>query len=436
MKNDKLNKHMSQEDRTIILEGLVKGLKLKEIADLIKKDPTTISKEIKQHRYEKGMNTFNMGSYGILCANLDTCKMKRLCQKTACDILCKRCRSVNCTTKCKDFKPRVCKNLVRFPFTCHSCKNKSGCRLNKFYYDPRLAETEYRDKLTKARQGINMSKEEFNKIDEIITDGIKRGLSIYAILKSHPEINCSERTIYRYVENKYLTAKSIDLRRKVTYKKRYKSKVNREANREARKNRLFTDYMKYMVEHSDILSWELDLVEGLKTDSHYIMTLHNPASNLMIGFIIPNKTPNSISEVFNKLEETLTLDVFKKVFPVILTDRGGEFSKPEDIEFSPNNGEQRAKLFYCDSYSSSQKAHIESNHRLIRYVISKGRSIDSFTQDNMNLLFSHINSYPRESKCGSKPYNIFKAIYSEEILKKIKISLIEYKDLNLTKTLI
>ena len=37
MKNDKLNKHLTQEDRTNILEGLIKGLKLKDIANKVKK---------------------------------------------------------------------------------------------------------------------------------------------------------------------------------------------------------------------------------------------------------------------------------------------------------------------------------------------------------------------------------------------------------------
>lgn len=105
-------------------------------------------------------------------------------------------------------------------------------------------------------------------------------------------------------------------------------------------------------------------------------------------------------------------------------------------KFSHITKEQRTKLFYCDSYSSYQKAEIECNHKLIRYVIPKGRSIDSFTQDDLNLLFSHINSYPRESKYGRKPYDITAMIIGEETLKKIKIFRTEYKDLNLTTSLI
>lgn len=89
-------------------------------------------------------------------------------------------------------------------------------------------------------------------------------------------------------------------------------------------------------------------------------------------------------------------------------------------KFSHVTKEQKTKLFYCDSYSSYQKAEIECNHKMIRYVIPKSRSIDSFTQDNLNLLFSHINSYPRESKYGRKPYDITAMIIGKETLKKLR----------------
>lgn len=436
MKNDKLNKHLTQEDRTNILEGLIKGLKLKDIAKSIRKDPTTVSKEIKLRRYSKPGNQYNRGGYGYLCANLETCEINNLCGSSCGNYRCKRCKSINCTLKCDNFVQKECKSITRFPFTCHSCSKKTTCRLDHYYYDPKLADSEYREKLKTSREGINLTENEFRIIDEAIKDGVERGLSIYVILKEHPEIVCSERTVYRYIEKRYLTIKSIDLRRKVTYKKRYKSKVKSEANKKDRINRLHSDFVKLMIDEPNILYWQLDLVEGLKTDKHYIMTLHLPITNFMLGFIIPNKKPESVAKVFNQLEEILGLEEFRRIFKVILTDRGSEFYKPENIELSHITGEQRTRLYYCDSYSSYQKAEIECNHKLIRYVIPKGRSIDSFTQDDLNLLFSHINSYPRESKYGRKPYDITAMIIGEETLKKIKISQIEYKDLNLTTSLI
>ena len=43
---------------------------------------------------------------------------------------------------------------------------------------------------------------------------------------------------------------------------------------------------------------------------------------------------------------------FTKLFEIILTDNGWEFSKPEDIEFNSTTGEKEINVFYCEPYSS------------------------------------------------------------------------------------
>ena len=46
---------------------------------------------------------------------------------------------------------------------------------------------------------------------------------------------------------------------------------------------------------------------------------------------------------------------------------------------------------------SSQKPHVENNHRLFRYICPKGTDLKQLglhSQKDLDLLFSHINSYP------------------------------------------
>ena len=52
-------------------------------------------------------------------------------------------------------------------------------------------------------------------------------------------------------------------------------------------------------------------------------------------------------------------------------------------------GEKEACLFFCDPMQSCQKAQIEKNHTLFRDIVPKGSSFDHFTQDTVNLIFSH-----------------------------------------------
>ena len=66
------HKHLSLEDRTSILIGIKEGLSIRKIALTINCSPSTISRELKNHRYTKSPNNFNN------CADRSACKSNRL----------------------------------------------------------------------------------------------------------------------------------------------------------------------------------------------------------------------------------------------------------------------------------------------------------------------------------------------------------------------
>ena len=95
---NKKNKHLTIEDREFIEELLTKDMRLNIIAEVIKKDPTTVSKEIKAKRVLNQANPFNQ--------------------------------------KYKDYKIEfnTCKRLNKFPHVCNGCPNKTGCRKEKYWH--------------------------------------------------------------------------------------------------------------------------------------------------------------------------------------------------------------------------------------------------------------------------------------------------------------
>ena len=111
----------------------------------------------------------------------------------------------------------------------------------------------------------------------------------------------------------------------------------------------------------------------------------------------------------------------------MLTDNGGEFS---DVFAFENNleGEQEACLFFCDPMQSCQKAQIEKNHTLFRDIVPKGSSFDHFTQDTVNLIFSHINGVRRNIYSGKSPYEMFTFAFSEELTALLGISYVAPED--------
>ena len=120
---------------------------------------------------------------------------------------------------------------------------------------------------------------------------------------------------------------------------------------------------------------------------------------------------------------------------VILTDNGSEFFDPMSIEFNLNTGEKISNVFYCDSNCSWQKGTLERNHEYIRYVLPKGTSFASLTQDDCDKLSSHINSVPRESLNKKTPYKVFCFLNDSKILNKLNITKIPPDKVNLTKNL-
>ena len=62
---------------------------------------------------------------------------------------------------------------------------------------------------------------------------------------------------------------------------------------------------------------------------------------------------------------------FNSVFPIILTDRGGEFGSPERLETNPD-GIQRTSIYYYGPMRGNQKGGIENVHTMLRMILPKG----------------------------------------------------------------
>ena len=71
-------------------------------------------------------------------------------------------------------------------------------------------------------------------------------------------------------------------------------------------------------------------------------------------------------------------------------------------------------MFYCNPYCSSQKPHIERFHLELRRILQKCVSFNALSQEQVNLIISHLSSYPRPSLDGKTPYDIFVEEFGDE----------------------
>ena len=262
-----------------------------------------------------------------------------------------------------------------------------------------------------------MTPEELEELNTLISPLILKGQPLSHIFAVHgDEIPVCRRTLYNYLDQRVFTARNIDLPRRVRYKKRKKRAEPRTRNIQQvyRNKRTYVDFEKYTKAFPELEVVEMDTVKGSRDKGKCLLTLLFRSCSFMILILLPDCTQKSVIDAINKLCDTIGIRTFKKYFPIILADNGPEFKNPWDIEKN-EAGTRRTKVFYCDPYVSNQKGRLEKNHEYIRYVIPKGRSMYKYTQDDISLLASHINSTARDSLNGSTPFDLAELLIDKKI---------------------
>lgn len=427
------NKHLAYEERSQI-EHLLRARKsIKEIARSLGKSPSTISREIKKHAVPSDKSAVgrirNRCVHRRNCSKIYLCEDKPNCKK-------QRCSSCNlCNSVCPEFVEEHCQRLASPPYVCNGCETEHLCTLRKQYYLHRLAHTAYKEVLVQSRVGVNISEEELLRLDGFLSPLIKNGQSIHHIVVSNPdEFICCEKSIYRYVNGCLLSARNIDMPRVCRIKLRKSKPVEHKVDKLCRVGRTYDDFLKYMDANPDTNIVEMDTVEGIKGGS-VLLTLHFKNCGFMLAFLRERNTSQSVIDIFRHLYSILGKDSFQRLFPVILTDNGTEFSNPSALETADDHT-RITSIFYCDPSSPYQKPNIENNHEFIRRILPKGRSFDDLTQSDILLMMNHINSYSREKLNNKSPHESFSFFYGQETLDLLGAILISPNEILLRSSLL
>jgi len=364
------NKHLTADERQEIMECLDKAMSFKDIARRVGKAPTTVSREVKNHLIIKPSPVTGMKA----------------------DVAPVECRP--------------CPSLLKAPFVCNSCKKRrTVCAFDKQLYIAKNAQNEYETLLREAREGIPLNKEAFWEADAVITQGIKKGQRLYHIMESN-NISFSKSSAYRHLHRGYLSVSKLDFPRVVKFKTRKQNRPD-SVPKAIRQGRTYVDFLAF-IDEQNISSWvEMDTVLG-RTGGKVIMTFDFTFCNFMFGLLLDDKTAAQATLKIRALKEKLNADGmrFGDIIPVLLTDNGGEFANVSAF-IADLNGTPETDLFFCDPMQSCQKPKVEKNHTLFRDIVPKGESFDLFSQETVNLIFSHVNSVRRKILNGKTPYELF-----------------------------
>jgi len=300
----------------------------------------------------------------------------------------------------------VCRDEKKYP-VCNICPRRGLCSLSKHYYNFKDAERMSEERNKNSRMNSTLNKEEIKKI-------------------------CSERTIRRLIYRDMLRTKAHELRRYVRYKREYKKEVEPLFIRNIRylDGRTYSDFKK-ATSRKDKMWVEFDSVIGKKTDKRSILTIHFPFSNFQFGILIAKGNSVSLNYQLKKLFNKLGLEMTKLMFPICLCDNGTELSTFYENE--KLGSETICHAYFANPYRATDKAYCERNHEFIRYAIPKGITLDNLKQDDVDELFSNINSYVRLSRGDKTPYEIMEKKYGTHFMDLINIHKIPRKKVKLTQ---
>ena len=407
--------HMKDNDRKRIEFLVSSGFTVQEIADDLGRKKSTILRELIKRSVESNRN---YKCSNRICALFGRCPRVKGYGRDA-------RRSFNCTPRCfevcPDFVERRCERLLVPSHVCNGCRKFTTCPMMKRVYSAEGAQANYDGVLHDSRRGVHPSDERIERMNAVLSPCILRGQSVRNVIRNNPEVfeGVKERTVYDYIGGGLFDIIRGDLPEACSRRQKKKPKEAK-TNAQCRVGRTYKEFVVFCGAN-DISEWaELDTVIG-RVGGKVLFTIYLPGG-VMLGFLRDHKSSQTCTRVFNRLWEVAGPELFRKLFRVVLTDNGTEFSDPEMIEkYRPDplhNSTLKVprgiRVFYCDPYCSSQKPHVERYHREIRRILEHGTSFNTLGQDDINLVFSHVNSYSRGVLGGKTAYETFVERFGEE----------------------
>lgn len=432
------NKPVEEFQLGIIENALNNNQTIKEIAELIGKDVSSVRKLIK--RYARVTTPRKKCE---TCLKFETCVIKGLCEqskeKSAFCRTCKGCKKA--IDICKEYESKyVCEKLKGRRHACNGCKEQARCMKSRRIFEARHAieiiKANKKNSIKKTKIS-KISQEDKSKFDKYVSGKIKEGVSVDVTLGKIPKeikevLNISTKTLYRYINKCLMTCRNIDLR----------NKVGREVNEEEGKRKT-TGKAKHrengrsvhdMTEEEKLSKniVEMDTVEG-KKGGNLLLTMIFKEQKFMLGLPMVSKHMANVVAEMDKIEEKLGTEKFKELFRSVVTDNGTEFLDYNGLETSKNTGEKRFSLYYADPYASYQKPLVENNHRIIRYMLEKGYDMTKLTEKEILNVMNRVNNYPRKSLGYKSPYEKMLEVLDSEILEKFGFYYIPFEELNMNK---
>ena len=205
----------------------------------------------------------------------------------------------------------------------------------------------------------------------------------------------SFKTIYRWIDERYLRSTLKNLRRKGKTRKRLGNGGRFTTGKSIRKR------PKEVYKRKEFGHWEADtVVSGQGKSKVCFATIAERQTRFYIAVKIPDRTGRSMADALINVLSGLPAGAVK----TITCDRGSEFSEWRRIEKELN-----CDMYFADPYCAWQKGTNENLNGLLREFYPKGRNLSRVSTQTLKKNLALINARPKKVLGFIKPADLFVA---------------------------
>jgi len=194
------------------------------------------------------------------------------------------------------------------------------------------------------------------------------------------------KTLYNYIDKGMMKVRNIDLNLKLRLKPKRKK-----AHHFKRNMGKSIDQRPREVESRQIFGhWEIDTLEGKKSDNSAILTLTERKTRYSLLFTLDSKDSDAVNKAVLELKNRYGKHV-SRIFRSITADNGTEFCKLDETL-----QQLGIEVYFAHPYASWERGTNERHNGLVRRFIPKGKSIKDFSADTIKRIQDWLNNYPRK----------------------------------------
>ena len=195
----------------------------------------------------------------------------------------------------------------------------------------------------------------------------------------------STKTLYNWIDEGKLSVINMDLAMKL----RRSTKSTKSQKNKKVLGKSIEERPESIETREEFGHWEIDTVEGHKSNDDALLTLIERKTRNKIIRRIPYNTASAVTDALQGIFEEHP--EVQNVFKTITADNGSEFS-----ELSELGKRFQIDVYFCHPYASWERGSNECHNGLMRRFIKKGQPIHSYSDEKIADVESWMNTLPRK----------------------------------------